>query len=520
MQRGGVPTTVPHADLSSAFTQVLPSAAIITDVEARQIAASDIAFEALHLPACILAPKNEEEVAAIVSVARAEGISLYPRGGGWSYTKAHLPQSSHSAIVDTAGLTGITFGGDAVVEAGAGVTWSELHQALAAHGQRVPSFGPLSGISAQIGSTLANDGAFFGGAGYGAIGEKSVAAVTMVDGCGKVQWLTPEDRYDSVLAPQPLAGDCGAFGIKTKMRLSLMPIPEKTRFASFAFVEGSRMVEAMVRLRDLPGLGEVYAFNHGVHENLVAGGFSVLEASSDIEDGEGASDWITRLPGLKTARAKRANLGDIPWALHISIDGDRKASEEVRTEIARRIASFGGEAIPDVIPRVTRAKPFRAIKALVTPKGERWLSCHGLVEAAEGAALLKSVESVLADSTDDQRAASVRSGFLVSLIGRRITVEPQLYWRDSLSRYLRSKVTPEQAQRFGDAPDNAAGRALAYQLRENLIAVMDKAGAGHFQIGRTYAAQPNVPKEVLDLWRRLKRRFDPDRIMNPGVLGV
>jgi FAD binding domain-containing protein len=91
MRRGGVPTIVPHADLSSAFTQVLPSAAIITDVEARQIAASDIAFEALHLPACILAPKNEEEVAAIVSVARAEGISLYPRGGGWSYTKAHLP---------------------------------------------------------------------------------------------------------------------------------------------------------------------------------------------------------------------------------------------------------------------------------------------------------------------------------------------------------------------------------------------------------------------------------------------
>jgi FAD/FMN-containing dehydrogenase len=96
------------------------------------------------------------------------------------------------------------------VTVGAGVTWSELDDALKAQGLRVPSFGPLSGIGAQVGANLAQDGGFFGGAAHGAVGEQCVAAVTLVDGCGERHRLTQADRHDPILAPQPLAGDCGA----------------------------------------------------------------------------------------------------------------------------------------------------------------------------------------------------------------------------------------------------------------------------------------------------------------------
>ena len=114
----------------------------------------------------------------------------------------------------------------------------------------------------------------------------------------------------------------------------------------------------------------------------------------------------------------------------------------------------------------------------------------------------------------------IRFGFLVALLGRRITIEPQLYWPDALSAYTLAMAQPDQVRRFAAAPVNEQGRALAYRLRAKLIAAMDEAGAGHFQIGRTYAAHPGVPKETSTKWPVLKQRFDPDHIMNPGALGL
>jgi len=208
------------------------------------------------------------------------------------------------------------------------------------------------------------------------------------------------------------------------------------------------------------------------------------------------------------------------WSLHLSIDSTAAAAEETRAEAARRIAAHDGEAIPDVIPRVTRAKPFRPIKALVTPLGERWLPSHGLVEAGEAASLLAALRTVLAASAEERRPHKMRFGFLVALFGRRITIEPQLYWPDSLSEYTRAMAQPDQVKQFGATPANEVGRALASRLRGQLIATMDSAHAGHFQIGRTYAARPGVPDAARATWPALKQKYDPDRIMNPGVLGL
>lgn len=505
------------------FRGALPADGITEDESACRIAASDIAFEAATLPACVLRPQSEAEVVALVRMARAEGVSLHPRGGGWSYTAAYAPQSPRSAIVDMSGLQGILLDRPAAtVETGAGVTWSALDDALKAQGLRVPSFGPLSGIGAQVGATAAQEGGFFGGASYGAVGENSIAAVTLIDGRAERHRLTARDRRHPVRAPQPLAGDCGAFGIKTTVTLAVMARPETTLFASFAFDDGGAMIRAMGTLAGLPGLGEVFAFDEGIHRNLAATGFTVLETAGIAGDLIGArGSWSDRLGGLlRTARAGKAMLAEIPWSLHLSIDGTQAGAEETRAEATRRVAAHDGEAIPDAIPRVTRARPFRPIKALITPLGERWLPCHGLVETDGAAPLLATLESVMAESADERKPHKMRSGFLVALFGRRITIEPQLYWPDALSAYTRTMAQPDQVRRFDRMAANQAGRALAYRVRSRLIAAMDAVGAGHFQIGRTYAAHPGVPADAAATWPALKQKYDPDRIMNPGALGL
>ena len=282
------------------------------------------------------------------------------------------------------------------------------------------------------------------------------------------------------------------------------------------------MIRAMASLAGLPGLGEVFSFDEGVHHNLAATGFTVLETVGIAGDLIGArAGWSERLGGLlRTARAGKAHLADIPWSLHVSVDGTAAQAEEVRAEIARRVSGSDGEAIPDVIPRVTRAKPFRPIKALVTPQGERWLSSHGLVGTHDASSLLGALQSVITQSAKARQPHKMRTGFLVALFGHRITIEPQLYWPDSLSDYTRAMAQGDQVKRFGATPANEPGRALAYELRGKLIDAMDARSAGHFQIGRTYAAHPGVSKVASDTWPALKQRFDPDRIMNPGVLGL
>ena len=248
------------------FRDVLPPDHVCNDEIAKRLSASDIAFEAGCLPACVLRPNSENEVVALVRAARAEGVALHPRGGGWSYTSAYAPQSEDSALVDMKNVGGVAIDSErGTATVGAGVAWAALDDALKAQGLRAPSFGPLSGIGAQIGASAAQEGGFFGAAGHGPVGQNTIAAVTLIDGRGERHHLTQADRHDAVLAPQPLAGDCGAFGIKTAVTLNVMPRPQTTLFASFSFRDGDATIRAMAALTDRPGLGELFAFDEGVH---------------------------------------------------------------------------------------------------------------------------------------------------------------------------------------------------------------------------------------------------------------
>jgi hypothetical protein len=108
-------------EVEKLFRDVLPPDRVSDDEETRLLSASDIAFEAGCLPACVLRPRAEDEVAAVVRAARAEGVALHPRGGGWSYTAAYAPQSECSAVVDMKNVGGLAIDSErGTVTAGAG----------------------------------------------------------------------------------------------------------------------------------------------------------------------------------------------------------------------------------------------------------------------------------------------------------------------------------------------------------------------------------------------------------------
>ena len=68
------------ASIAGMFRAVLPADRVSEDTATRRLAASDIAFEAASLPACVLTPRSEAEVACDRPVLRA------PKA--WRFTRA------------------------------------------------------------------------------------------------------------------------------------------------------------------------------------------------------------------------------------------------------------------------------------------------------------------------------------------------------------------------------------------------------------------------------------------------
>lgn len=481
---------------------------------------ADIAGGAAEPARAILHPADTDQVERIVRTARIEGVTLFPRGGGWSYTVGFRPHGDRSAIVETGRLQDIAIDHEGgTVEAGAGVTWEMLDTALGAAGLRALSFGPLSGIGATVGGGAAQNGGFFGNAGHGALGDGTICGGTLVTGTGDIHRLGPGDRIDGIRAPQPLVGDCGAFGIRTSVVLKTMKLPETTVFSSFDFATGAAALDVLAGLSDLPCLGEAYVFDPGTHTNLAKTGFSVIESAGiagDLLKGKG-SGLFARLGGLvRTARAGKAFVADLAWSLHISFDGTADAVEQAQAEATRRAVAAGGEIIPDIIPRVTRARPFRKIKALLGPDGEAWLPLHGVFEPGHAQNGLRAAQAELDAAKPEMDQHGIRAVLLAVLMGQRVVIEPQLFWPDELGPAVRRKALPQQIAAYADSPANPAARTAALALRQRLTTAVGEAGATHFQLGRSYAVPPGTRDALL----ALKQRFDPDGIINPGVLGL
>jgi FAD/FMN-containing dehydrogenase len=515
-------TTV-KANLAESFRNALPALEIVEESAERTLASSDIAGPGNITVSAVLRPDTLHELEAIVRVARAEGCALTQRGGGLSYSGGCVPSHNPAVAVDTRRLQSIQIDrGAGRVSAGAGVTWGMLYDVLGAENLRVPSFGPLSGVAATVGGLVAQNGGFFGTASYGPVADRSLVSSTMITGVG--EWITPtqDDRIDGSTAPQPFAGDCGAFGIRGEVTLALMPRPSVNAFASFAFAEGDGAIATLVALRGLAGLGEAFVFDPATHDNLARTGFSISESASI------AGDLLAAAAGglggvadvLRAVRWRQTSMADIGWSLHVSAEGDAATAKEALAEAARRALACGGKPIPDVIPRVTRVRPFRRIKALLGPDGEMWLPVHGVFEVDAAQVGLTAARQRLSECAIDMQRHNVRATVMAVLMGDRVVIEPQLFWPDALSPLHRRLCQPEQVTAYGDRPANLAVREFAHALRRALIRALDDAGAAHFQVGRTYADHPGISARAREAWIACKQRFDPDRIMNPGVLGL
>ena len=515
--------------LTARLVDLVGATNVIDDAAERAYYAHDIAGPAPHPAHLVVRPPSVDAAVACVAAVTGAGHALTARGGGHSYTSGYGPTRAGTVILDTSALDRVVEinEADGWVTAEAGCTWRTLHDALAAVGRRTPFFGPLSGIVATVGGAASQNAAFFGSARHGPM-SASVLGLDVATADGTLMRLgaVGEGGFARDFGPDAAGlflGDSGAFGVKLRITMRLVPVPAAVRFASYAFEDFESAIDAQIDLAEVDAIAESYGFDAETHENLRRAGFTIGEGAAALRDvarAEGGRAGAIAA-AVRTAAGARRAVGTTQTSLHLVIEGTSEAAAaEAADAIAACAGRHGGTAIPDTIPRITRSRPFRPLKSLLGPEGEAWLPLHGLLPLSRVRDAMQAAEDCLAAHEAEMQALGIRVTRLSTTVGDRLLLEPQFFWPDALSPFHLRAVTDAQRAQFADRPANERAQARVHALRAALVEALAAEGATHYQIGTYYPYLERIDPGQRALMEAMKKALDPKNLMSPGVLGL
>jgi FAD/FMN-containing dehydrogenase len=515
----------------SALAAVVGDANIITDPAQVADWCQDI-FTTGPVALAVVRPGSTAEAAEAVRIATQAGLSVTPRGGGLSYTSGYIPAGPRSVTIELDRMSRIVELNheDMYVTVEPGCTWSAIREALKDSGRQTPYGGPLSGLKSTVGGAMSQNSVWYGAARHGTAADSVISfEVVLADGSvintGSAvnRDATPFFRHYGPDLTGLFTGDGGAFGIKTRITLRLIPEPGARRFASFSFPDAASNLRAMAQVAREGLAAECFAFDpylqkaRMVRESLLA---DVLTLKKVVT---GSGSLLSGLrEGARMVAAGRTFLEEDGFSLHVVVEGETEQSADLRLERARAIAQGeGGREIENTIPKVIYAAPFPVPNSMLGPRGERWVPVHCIVPHSRAIALYDAIEAVLERRREEIERHDVGIGYLNFAIDYGTTnLELVFHWKDELTNFHRREMEKrvlDKMRRF--APDPEA-RAFVADLRTELKDVMRRAGATHFQVAKAYPLQAAMAPETAALLASVKRAVDPKGLMNPGCLGL
>ncbi len=524
---------VDAAALIAELRGILGTEVVLTDSASLQLMASDL-YVSGALPLAVIRPSDDALLGQAVAAITAAGASVVPRGGGLSYTGGYACEPARSVVVDLSALNRIEHisAQDMYAVAQAGVTWRQLHEALTPLGLRLPYFGTFSGAGASIGGGLSHGALFFGSARHGSAADIALGMeVITADGTRlrTGQWALKVDAAPVFRNFGPdttglFTHDGGAFGLKTRAALRLIPLPAHTGFASFAFSDFEAAASALSAIARAGLAEEVYVLDAGAvavnteRERSVAAAWRAMWQV--LGTARGIGEKISAL--TRMAAAGRRVIPEGAFTLHMVAAGNCRAA--VKHDIAQAqslAAAADGVRIAATVPRIARANPFPGLNAVLGAHGERWAALNAKVAHSRAGALIHAHQQLIARHQQMMEATGVRVTYLCSaLCNYSFSFEAVFHWRDAWLPLHEAKVDATLLAGFTPSAANLTARALVAQLREETCALFAAQGAASNQIGRTYPFLDVLDEAPVALLRELKQHLDPARRMNPGVLGL
>jgi FAD/FMN-containing dehydrogenase len=484
-------------------------------------------LHALETPLAVLRPADVDALQRIMKIAAAEGVPMFPRGGGASYTDAFLPTLSRSIVIDTGRLNRIIEINeiDATVTVESGVTWAALKAALDPLGLRTPFFGPYSGLAATIGGSLSQNTISHGSGAHG-ISAQSVLSMDVVLATGELLCTTagknaPFMRHYGPDLTGLFTGDCGAFGIKARITLPLISRKPEFEALSFAFGDFNSLADALRRLAREQIDDEHFAIDAALSKGQIArqDTRSVLKAAGSVF--ASSRNPVAALIQLaRMALAGTRALADSAYVLHVIVEGGNRG-ESVAKATRLRSLMHGGQEIANTIPALVRGMPFAPLFNTLGPAGERWVPVHGILPHSRVMGFHSALQSLYADMAKEMTVSGVWVGGMFTTVGPSgLLYEIAIYWPGEQTAYHRAVVPKEYLASLPVYPDNPETTAVAMELKQKIVELFHNFGAAHFQIGRMYPYTTSLPAPGVALLKTIKGELDPENLINPGVLGL
>jgi FAD/FMN-containing dehydrogenase len=517
--------------LTDNLRRAMPGGELLLDEPARRLYAQDV-YTRSAPAGMVLRPGNVDELESALRILHSAGIPSIPHGGGMSYTGGLVPDGQDWAVIDLGLMSRVLEINreDMTVTVECGCTWKTLYEALADTGLRTPYWGTLSGIRATVGGGLSQNAIFWGSGQYGTAAD-SVISLTVVladgtrieTGSAAQRNSSPFFRHFGPDLTGLFCSDTGAFGVKARATLRLIPQMPAQEYLAFDFPDAASTIAAMSEISRAGLASECFGFDPFLQQQrLKRQSMSAdVKALAGVMKASGSVLSAVR-DGARLALAGRRYMKDVDFSVQIIVEDRIAAGAADRAAQIRAICQRQkGREIENSIPKITRANPFGPVNSMLGPEGERWLPVHGLFPHSRFREAYAAVEAIFDAHRERSDALGVGTGYLLATVSTHCCVlEPVFFWPDALLEIHEVAVEAAHLARLPRHAHNPEALAHVQMLRAELITLFSEMGAAHLQIGRSYnyrAALKDGPAQLVDL---LKQHLDPQSLMNPGSLGL
>jgi FAD/FMN-containing dehydrogenase len=394
---------------------------------------------------------------------------------------------------------------DRFVTVEAGCTWRALHLALSSHRLRTPFFGPFGDGSETIGASASTNAHFFGSGLHGTMNDTVLGLdVVLVDGslvetgAAAAEGRTSFFRHFGPDLTGLFLGDSGAFGIKARVTLPVMPLPGAEDFVSFAFERFEDIAAAHAVLAREGLAAEHWGLDPDRNEFLAARGHRSLDGVTFSRNGtiplRGDRARATVPPRLIDGHRIVQRGG---WSFHAVTEGvDARDAEGKVAQIRKLLLPTAMREIPPAIPAALRARPFDMEDLRAT----RHVAHHvaaGLFPLSRATEMAAVTDEYFIRHQEAMTRDDIGLSIVTSAAGSAFSIEATVSW----------------------PPAKAGVQDAAETLVRDLSLLWGAFGAAEHGAGRDQGYSNALSSAALALSRSVKSALDPRNLMNPGALG-
>ncbi|MEP0190857.1 MAG: FAD-binding oxidoreductase [Erythrobacter sp.] len=509
-----------------ALRLILPESSLLIDAKSLALFSHDVLSRGKE-PLAVFRPANVEELAKGVGAVTDAGLAVVPRGGGMSYTGGYLFDHGAFVLVDTSALDAILNinQADLTVTVEAGCSWDKLHRTLQPMGLRAFAWGTLSGVRANIGGGMSQNGLFWGARNGSAADGALSMDVVLADGT----IISTGSDFFRPFGPDLtglFASDCGAFGVKARVTLKLVREASAFAYGSFSFQQHDALLCTMSAIAREELAAESFAFDPFLQSQRMKRETLAKDAKQlgNMIKAQAKSGGVLKAmrEGAKVALAGRSFLDDVPFSLHCIAEGRyRDAVDADMERIEEIVRAHGGSVVENSIPKILRVNPFPPPNSMLGPNGERWVPVHGFLPHSKLVEAWERLQDLWAANAVAMESLGIEIGALIAASGRSsCLIEPVLFWPGEHNPLHHDAIEPDHMAKLKAQADNPQANALVMEMRRQVIAIFRDMGAIHLQIARSFPLKESHDAAAWEMLRALKAQVDPKGLMNPGSLAL